>query len=110
MGESIANAALTLAPTIRQALGRPLLSYGMTPLLVFREVALVIHVYRSHKYDPREQIGRSEIRLLAFGYYRTDAAIRSIFLAMSISRAETPLASWVVSHMSIRLYTLDHSG
>lgn len=38
-GESIANAALTLAPTIRQALGRPLLSYGMTPLLVFREVA-----------------------------------------------------------------------
>lgn len=38
-GESIANAGLNIAPSIRQALGRPLLSYGMTPLLVFREVA-----------------------------------------------------------------------
>ena len=36
--ESIAKAALTLAPTIREAIGRPLMSYGMTPLLVFREV------------------------------------------------------------------------
>lgn len=38
-GESITKAALNLAPYIRQALGRPLLSYGMTPLLVFREVS-----------------------------------------------------------------------
>lgn len=38
-GENITKAALNLAPYIRQALGRPLMSYGMTPLLVFREVA-----------------------------------------------------------------------
>ena len=37
--ESISNAALQMAPAIRRALGRPLLSYGMTPLLVFREVS-----------------------------------------------------------------------
>lgn len=37
--DGIAKAALGLAPAIRQMLGRPLLSYGMTPLLVFREVA-----------------------------------------------------------------------
>lgn len=39
MSENIAKAALSLAPTIKQAIGRPILSYGMTPLLVFREVA-----------------------------------------------------------------------
>jgi hypothetical protein len=37
--ESVSNVALQMAPSIRQALGRPLLSYGMTPLLVFREVS-----------------------------------------------------------------------
>lgn len=39
MGASISNAALSLAGPIREVMGRPLLSYGMTPLLVFREVA-----------------------------------------------------------------------
>lgn len=37
--DSIAKAALSLGPYIRTAMGRPLLSYGMTPLLVFRTVA-----------------------------------------------------------------------
>lgn len=37
--ENVSKVALQLAPAIRQALGRPLLSYGMTPLLVFREVS-----------------------------------------------------------------------
>lgn len=37
--DGIAKAALQLAPFIRIALGRPLLSYGVTPLLVFREIA-----------------------------------------------------------------------
>lgn len=36
--DNIAQAALNLAPIIKQAIGRPILSYGMTPLLVFREV------------------------------------------------------------------------
>ena len=38
-GDNLFKAALTLAPVIRQALGRPLMSYGMTPLLIFREVS-----------------------------------------------------------------------
>lgn len=37
--DGIAKAALQFAPYIRMALGRPLLSYGMTPLLVFREIS-----------------------------------------------------------------------
>jgi len=37
--ESVAKVPLTLAPNIRQMLGRPLLSYGITPLLIFREVS-----------------------------------------------------------------------
>lgn len=37
--DSISNVSLQMGPAIRQALGRPLLSYGMTPLLVFREVS-----------------------------------------------------------------------
>jgi len=37
--ESVSSIALNMAPFIRQALGRPLLSYGVTPLLVFREVS-----------------------------------------------------------------------
>lgn len=37
--ENIAKLPLELAPHIRQLLGRPLLSYGITPLLIFREVS-----------------------------------------------------------------------
>lgn len=35
---SLTNAAVNLGPITRQALGRPLGSYGITPLLIFREV------------------------------------------------------------------------
>lgn len=37
--ENVSRVPLQLAPYIRQALGRPLLSYGVTPLLIYREVA-----------------------------------------------------------------------
>jgi hypothetical protein len=37
--ENVSKVPLQLAPFVRQALGRPLLSYGVTPLLIFREVA-----------------------------------------------------------------------
>lgn len=37
--ESVSRVPLLLAPHVRQTLGRPLLSYGITPLLIFREVA-----------------------------------------------------------------------
>jgi hypothetical protein len=39
ISENVSKVALQLAPYIRQAFGRPLLSYGMTPLLLFREVS-----------------------------------------------------------------------
>lgn len=37
--ENVARVPLQLAPYVRQALGRPLLSYGVTPLLIYREIA-----------------------------------------------------------------------
>jgi len=37
--ENVSKVALQLGPFIRQAFGRPLLSYGMTPLLLYREVS-----------------------------------------------------------------------
>lgn len=36
--DTLSKVTLQMAPHIRQLLGRPLLAYGMTPLLVFREV------------------------------------------------------------------------
>jgi hypothetical protein len=39
MQDSIWKAALDIGPAVKMALGRPLTSYGMTPLIVFREVA-----------------------------------------------------------------------
>lgn len=36
---SVSQAAINMGPITRQTLGRPLGSYGMTPLLVFREVS-----------------------------------------------------------------------
>lgn len=40
MSDGIAKISMELPPLIRLALGRPVLSYGMTPLLVFREVSI----------------------------------------------------------------------
>ena len=37
--DSITKVPLEIGPQVRQLLGRPLLSYGITPLLIFREVA-----------------------------------------------------------------------
>ena len=39
IGDNLSKLALSLASPLRQIMGRPLLSYGITPLLVFREVA-----------------------------------------------------------------------
>ena len=39
LGDSVPNLALNLAGPIRQMMGRPLLSYGITPLLIFREIS-----------------------------------------------------------------------
>ncbi len=36
--DNVWKVATDLATPIRQALGRPLFSYGMTPLIIFREV------------------------------------------------------------------------
>jgi hypothetical protein len=36
---NLSKMVLQLAPIVRQMLGRPLLSYGITPLLVFREIS-----------------------------------------------------------------------
>lgn len=38
MGDNLTNVALSLGEPIMQTMGRPLLSYGITPLLVFREI------------------------------------------------------------------------
>jgi hypothetical protein len=37
--ENLSKIPLSLAPHVRQLLGRPLMSYGMTPLMVFREIS-----------------------------------------------------------------------
>lgn len=37
--DTVTKVPLEIGPNVRQLLGRPLLSYGITPLLVFREVA-----------------------------------------------------------------------
>ena len=39
LGENISKVAPQMAMPIRQALGRPLLSYGMTPLVIYRKVS-----------------------------------------------------------------------
>ncbi len=53
---------------------------------------------------------RDPSRLVHHHFAPASAAARSIKRAMSRSLPVTPPASWVVSRMSTRLYTFDHSG
>lgn len=38
-GSAMGNAAATLGPTIRGVLGHPAHAFGITPLLIFRQIA-----------------------------------------------------------------------